>query len=92
MAFLNQIQLRKKDLKKNLQTDQRDEKKWLWKKEPWSGSQFYRFNVTVFTVTKSVFRDGLSIRYNIKAKSMPINCPCGKKFTISHALHCAKGV
>ena len=90
-ARLNITRLRKKDLMENLQTEQRhviemaSEKgasNWL------TALQLKRYG---FTLTKAEFRDGLYIRYNIEAKNTPINCPCGEKFTLSHALHCAKG-
>ena len=90
-ARLNIIRSRKKDLMESLQTEQRhvieiaSEKgasNWL------TALPLKRYGLTL---TKSEFRDGLCIRYNIEAKKTTINCPSGVKFTLSHAVHCAKG-
>ena len=43
------------------------------------------------TLTKSEFRDGVCVRYNIEARNTPINFPCGEKFALSHALQCGNG-
>ena len=45
-----------------------------------------------FDITKTEFRDGIALRYTWEAKNTPAICPCGKEFSITHALHCAKGV
>ena len=44
-----------------------------------------------FDLTKTEFRDGIAPRYNWDAKNTPAICPCGKEFSLIHALHCAKG-
>ena len=44
-----------------------------------------------FDLTKTEFRDGIALRYTWKAKNTPAICPCGKEFSLTHALHCAKG-
>ena len=44
-----------------------------------------------FDLTKTEFRDGIALRYTWEAKNTPAICPCGKDFSLTHALHCAKG-
>ena len=44
-----------------------------------------------FDLTKTEFRDGLSLSYGLQLKNLPLKCPCGEKFTVSHSLHCGKG-
>ena len=44
-----------------------------------------------FDLTKTEFRDGIALRYTWKAKNSPAICPCGKEFSLTHALHCSKG-
>ena len=44
-----------------------------------------------FDLTKTQLRDGIALRYTWEAKNAPAICPCGKKFSLTHALHCAKG-
>ncbi len=44
-----------------------------------------------FCLTKSEFRDGLDLRYGRELKKTPSSCPCGENFSLTHALHCAKG-
>ena len=45
-----------------------------------------------FDFTKTKFRNGLALRYIREAKNTPAICPCGKKFSLTHALDWAKGV
>ena len=42
-------------------------------------------------LTKTEFRDGIALRYSWEVKNTPAICPCGKKFSLTYALHCAKG-
>ena len=44
-----------------------------------------------FDLTKTEFRDGIALRYTWEAKNTPAICTCGKEFSLTHALHCAKG-
>ena len=44
-----------------------------------------------FDLTKTEFRDGIALRYTWEAKNTPAICPCGKEFSLTNALHCAKG-
>ena len=44
-----------------------------------------------FDLTKTKFRDGIALRYTWEGKNTPAICPCGKKFSLTHALHSAKG-
>ena len=44
-----------------------------------------------FDLTKTEFRDGIALRYTWEAKNTPAIYPCGKEFSLTHALHCAKG-
>ena len=44
-----------------------------------------------FDLTKTEFRDEIALRYTWEAKNTPAICPCGKEFSLTHALHCAKG-
>ena len=44
-----------------------------------------------FDLTKTEFRDGIALRYTWEAKNTPAICSCGKEFSLTHALHCAKG-
>ena len=43
-------------------------------------------------LTKTEFRDGIALRYTWEAKNTPAICPCGEEFSLTRALHCAKGV
>ena len=43
-----------------------------------------------FDLTETEFRDGVALRYTWEAKNTPAKCPCGKEFSLTHALHCAK--
>ena len=44
-----------------------------------------------FNLTKTEFRDGIALRYTWEAKNTPAICTYGKEFSLTHALHCAKG-
>ena len=44
-----------------------------------------------FTLSKSEFVDAISIRYRWSLKRLPSQCPCGKGFSVDHAMSCAKG-
>ena len=44
-----------------------------------------------FDLTKTEFGDGIALRYTWEAKNTPAICPYGKEFSLTHALHCAKG-
>ena len=42
-------------------------------------------------LNKREFNDALSLRYRWQMKYLPSSCPCGKTFTIHHAMSCLKG-
>ena len=42
-------------------------------------------------LSKTEFRDSLRLRYNIPLQNIPRNGPCGKTFSVDHALCCKKG-
>ena len=44
-----------------------------------------------FDPTKTEFRDRIALRYTWEAKNTSAICPCGTEFSLTHALHCAKG-
>ena len=44
-----------------------------------------------FYLTKHEFHDALAIRYQKEPKNLPSQCPCGKQFTVTHALDCHLG-
>ena len=44
-----------------------------------------------FDLSKSEFQDALNIRYDRNLKNLPSKCPCGQKFTTTHALNCHRG-
>ena len=46
-----------------------------------------------FELTKTEFRDEVTLRYTWKAKNTPAICQCGKEFSLTQtiSLHCAKG-
>ena len=44
-----------------------------------------------FDLNKHEFQDALCIRYNLKLKNLPSQCPCGEPFDTTHALNCHKG-
>ena len=44
-----------------------------------------------FTLHKGGFHDALALRYGWTPSEMPPKCACGSKFSVKHALSCAKG-
>ena len=44
-----------------------------------------------FLLNKREFFDAVAIRYRWNLKRLPVNCPCGKKFSLDHAVSCIKG-
>ena len=44
-----------------------------------------------FALHKGAFRDALALRYGWTPYEMPSMCTCGSKFSVEHALPCAKG-
>jgi len=44
-----------------------------------------------FTLHKCAFRDALCLRYGWLPARTPINCDCGTRFSVEHALSCPKG-
>ena len=44
-----------------------------------------------FDLTKTELRDEIALRYTWEAKNTQAICPCGKEFSLTHVLHCAKG-
>ena len=44
-----------------------------------------------FVLNKRELYDVLYIRYRWHMKRLPINCSCGKKFTLDHAVSSLKG-
>ena len=44
-----------------------------------------------FQLNKEEFHDALRIRYDQKLSNLPTSCPCGKSFSVEHALSCKKG-
>ena len=44
-----------------------------------------------FALHKRGFHDALAIRYGWTPSEMPSTCACGSKFSVEHALSCAKG-
>ena len=44
-----------------------------------------------FALHKRAFHDALALRYGWTPSEMPSTCTCGSKFTVEHALSCAKG-
>ena len=39
----------------------------------------------------SAFRDALCLRYGWYPSNLPLQCSCGKQFTVEHALSCPHG-
>ena len=44
-----------------------------------------------FALHKGAFRDALALRYGWTPKEIPVECTCGKSFTVEHALSCTRG-
>ena len=44
-----------------------------------------------FALHKSAFRDALCLRYGWYPSNLPLQCSCGKQFTVEHALSCPHG-
>ena len=44
-----------------------------------------------FTLHKGAFHDALALRYGWTPSDMPSTCVCGSKFSVEHALSCARG-
>ena len=44
-----------------------------------------------FVLHKGAFRDALCLRYGWHLPNMPIQCTCGKQFSVEHALSCPYG-
>ena len=44
-----------------------------------------------FALHKRAFHDALALRYGWTPTEMPCTCACGNKFSVEHALSCAKG-
>ena len=44
-----------------------------------------------FTLNKGEFRDAISLRYDRRIRNLPSHCPCGQKFSSTHALNCKRG-
>ena len=44
-----------------------------------------------FNLNKSEFQDALNLRYDKPLKDLPSTCPCGKLFSVTHAMNCHRG-
>ena len=44
-----------------------------------------------FNLNKSEFNDAMCLRYDKPLSNLPSKCPCGKAFTITHAMKCHRG-
>ena len=44
-----------------------------------------------FNLNKSEFNDAMCLRYDKPLSNLPSKCPCGKAFTITHAMNCHRG-
>ena len=44
-----------------------------------------------FNLNKSEFQDALNLRYDKPLKNLPSTCPCGKSFSVTHAMNCHRG-
>jgi hypothetical protein len=42
-------------------------------------------------LNKAEFNDALCLRYDKPLKNLPSKCPCGKNFTVTHAMNCKRG-
>lgn len=45
-----------------------------------------------FNLNKGEFQDALHLRYDKPLKNISSTCPCGKAFTVTHAMNCHRGV
>ena len=44
-----------------------------------------------FVLNKREFFDAVALRYRWNLKRLPLNCACGKRFDMDHAMSCMKG-
>lgn len=44
-----------------------------------------------FNLDKGEFQDALNLRYDKHLKNLPLKCPCGKTFDVTHAMNCHRG-
>ena len=44
-----------------------------------------------YALHKSAFRDALCLRYGWHPSNLPLQCTCGKQFSVEHALSCSHG-
>ena len=44
-----------------------------------------------FALNKQEFTDAIRLRYGWSLDRVPMNCPCGSKFSVQHAMSCKKG-
>jgi len=44
-----------------------------------------------FSMNKSEFQDSIRLRYGKSLERLPLQCACGAKFNINHALNCHRG-
>ena len=44
-----------------------------------------------FALHKRAFRDAIALRYGWTPEEIPVECVCGKSFTVEHALSCQRG-
>ena len=51
----------------------------------------YRPSAEGFYLNKREFFDALALRYRWQLKRLPLNCACGKRFDMDHAMSCLKG-
>ena len=74
-----------------LEANQRYSMAPAYKKCAFSWFTALPLNCYGFDLTKTKFRDGLSLRYGLQPKNRPFKYPCGEDFTVSHSLHYGKG-